>query len=262
MIPELLKTILSTSRPYQSYEDEVFIDWLVNYIKYEFGYDCKGIYSFGGSELAIVVTIGDVEKTPILFSCHTDTAAKHEGIQEIEFDAEKMIISLKNGKPYQCLGADDGAGIFLMLEMIKNGVNGTYLFHRGEECGFGSMLLAKQYPSLLTPYRYAIAFDREATYSVITHQLFFGRCCSDEFGIDLAKRLSKSGYEFCLDTSGVYTDVANYAHIIPECANISVGYYFQHTNKEYLDLKFLLALRDVVILNETWENLPIFRLES
>ena len=34
-----------------------------------------------------------------------------------------------------CLGADDGAGIYIMLRMIETKKPGLYVFHRGEERG-------------------------------------------------------------------------------------------------------------------------------
>ena len=35
------------------------------------------------------------------------------------------------------------------------------------------------------------------------------------------------------DTGGSFTDTANYTDIIPECTNLSCGYYNAHTQSEY-----------------------------
>jgi hypothetical protein len=48
------------------------------------------------------------------------------------------------------------------------------------------------------------------------------------------------------DSTGSYTDSNEYAPIVSECTNISVGYFNQHTKNEVQDLDYaddlLLAL--------------------
>jgi hypothetical protein len=104
-----------------------------------------------------------------------------------------------------------------------------------------------------------VAFDRRGTWSVITHQ-FGGRCCSDEFGEALAAQLNMHNDDFMYvtDDGGVFTDTANYTEIIPECTNLSVGYYDEHTDRERLDLAHLFALRDA-LLKVNWGALPVKR---
>jgi hypothetical protein len=60
------------------------------------------------------------------------------------------------------------------------------------------------------------------------------------------------------DPSGSYTDSNEYAHIIPECTNLSVGYYSQHTAKETQDLNYVAQLRDALI-SADWSKLVISR---
>ena len=129
-----------------------------------------------------------------------------------------------------------------MIEMIKAGKEGLYIFHRGEEIGgVGSRFIRDETPEVLTGIDYAIGLDRKGNNSVITHQ--WGRCCSDEFGKMLASQLN--GY--VLDTTGVFTDTANYIDIVSECTNLSVGYYNEHTSKESLDFSHLESLKDQLI---------------
>jgi hypothetical protein len=47
---------------------------------------------------------------------------------------------------------------------------------------------------------------------------------------------------FWLDDQGLFTDSLEYAHLIPECTNISVGYDRQHTNRESQDFPYALAV--------------------
>ena len=35
----------------------------------------------------------------------------------------------------ECLGGDDGTGVWLMTKLIEAGVPGRYIFHRAEEVG-------------------------------------------------------------------------------------------------------------------------------
>ncbi len=85
------------------------------------------------------------------------------------------------------------------------------------------------------------------------------RCCSDEFGTALCKEYNKTGLvEFSLDPTGIYTDSASFIDDIPECTNISVGYFHEHTGDEYQNLTFLENLCKASI-SVNWEGLPTVR---
>jgi len=103
-------------------------------------------------------------------------------------------------------------------------------------------------PEKLVGVRAAIALDRKGYRSVITHQ--GSRCCSDTFAHSLADGLSLG---MGLDDTGLFTDTANYTHLIPECTNLSVGYERQHTAKESLDVAFLCRLLDSLLHLDTTE---------
>lgn len=197
----------------------------------------------GQDILAYYKVIGNA---PVMWSCHVDTVHSTDGQVKVQYDPVMMLAST-DGKDQ--LGADDGAGVWLMLEMIAAGVPGTYVFHRGEECGgLGSIAMADQHLQWLSQFKYAIAFDRRGNHSVITHQ-GRGRCCSDKFATEFGERLNLANPSLKLanDDGGIFTDTANYVDIIPECTNISVGYQKEHTFKETLDVAFLLELRDGLI---------------
>jgi len=194
----------------------------------------------------LIKRIGDV---PVLWSCHTDTVHRSGGKQPVEMAGG--VLALQFAKGSNCLGADDTAGVWLMAEMIRNNVPGLYVFHRGEEHGgIGSQFIAKKTPDLLKGIKFAIALDRKGTRDVITHQ--FRRCASDAFGDSLAGALNdRSGFEYERDSSGIFTDTANYTEIVPECTNISVGYYSQHSSKETQDGEHALALADMLCTLDT-----------
>lgn len=196
-------------------------------------------------------------KTNILWSCHIDTM--HHKTPELitqEVFVDEFGTAFVDSTS-DCLGADDGAGVFLLLEMINANVEGTYIFHRGEEKGcWGSSQVAELHADYLKQFTHAIAFDRRGNTSIITHQRG-DRCASDNLGKALMK-LFGNGYE--LDPTGVYTDTAEYTHLIGECLNISIGYQSEHTSSEILDTNHVLNLRDTIIAYD-WsrQSLPTER---
>jgi hypothetical protein len=60
------------------------------------------------------------------------------------------------------------------------------------------------------------------------------------------------------DNTGVYTDTAEFTDIIPECTNISCGYYFEHTAKEELDMVHFEQLAAAIVQID-WDSLPTER---
>ncbi|WP_319413869.1 hypothetical protein [uncultured Cohaesibacter sp.] len=142
-----------------------------------------------------------------------------------------------------------------MVQMIKAGKEGLYIFHRGEECGcLGSGWLAANTPEVLKDIDIAIAFDRFGTKHVITHQAH-GRCCSDDFAFALARQL---GNEYHPDDTGVYTDTNEYISLVSECTNIAVGYYNQHSDLETQNIPHLSKLLPALLaLDPT--ALPVVR---
>jgi hypothetical protein len=192
--------------------------------------------------------IGD---TKTAFTSHLDTACKEQ--VNVKHIFEGNIIKTDGTS---ILGADDKAGVTILLYMIEKNVPGLYCFFIGEEVGcIGSGLAAKD--AYWKNYNRMISFDRRGTTSVITHQSS-KRCCSDLFAQELAKQLNRSGLEMELDNTGVYTDSAEFVEVISECTNISVGYYSEHTKSERQDIKHLEQLCRAIV-GVDWENLPTKR---
>jgi hypothetical protein len=197
------------------------------------------------------LTIGEDFTT--MFTCHLDTAS---GIQKrvVHVQDDKYIKTDGN----TILGADDKAGMVVLLYMIEKKVPGLYYFFVGEEVGcIGSSKLASSFDWLNITK--VISFDRRGTNSVITEQ-FCGKCCSDEFAIALASKLNATGFglELSPDDTGVLTDSAQFVDLVNECTNISVGYYYEHTTKEIQDIDYLTRLCQACV-KINWELLPIFR---
>ena len=191
-----------------------------------------------------------------LFTAHSDTVHHSRGAQSPRYDAAKGMLYASD----DVLGADDGAGVAILCEMMERGVPGYYIVFRGEECGgIGSSWLADNMPELLGAFKRAVAFDRAGYHDVITHQ-GGAQCCSDEFADALGTALSSvhDDLMFVPCANGVYTDTKEFIGLIPECTNVSVGYKSQHTSNEQQDIGFLFKLADVCCTID-WEALPTKR---
>ena len=202
--------------------------------------------------------IGDPDT---LFCAHIDTVDSQSPGKNLDithvFEGDMIKTDGKT-----ILGADDKAGVCIMLYMIEKNIPGFYLFTVGEEKGcVGSAKLSQALQTKMDDkykkIKKIVAFDRSNYYSVITHQTQ-QRCCSDEFGQALADELTKAGLRYELDTTGGYCDSAEFADIIPECTNISVGYFDQHAKIERQNIVFLEKLAEAACKVD-WASLPVVR---
>jgi len=154
------------------------------------------------------------------------------------------------------LSADDKAGMAIMLYMIYKRVPGVYYFFQGEESGMlGAQEILMKDEDFFKNYERMISFDRRATYSVITHQMG-QRCCSEIFANALSNELNNFGLRYRPDPTGIFTDSATFMDTIPECTNLSVGYYKEHSVNETQDMAHLKKLANVACLIK-WDKLPI-----
>lgn len=272
-VDQTLIEILSWKRRHDTRAENKFLTWLRAEIKRRGG--TPRVHAAGN--VSATIAPPDGKATDVLFSCHVDTQHKMPTVavgaeatgeeallkpQQIMYDGNlgHLFLSPKDKGWAACLGADDGAGVWIMLEMIKAKVPGTYLFHRGEECGFiGASAMVQKERDFLEQFAIAVAFDRPGTTEVITTQ-GGDRCCSAKFAGELAKRLNDTGVGLSMVTSdhGGVTDTNRYRHIIPECCNVAAGYRQQHHQGEWLDYGFLVKMRDAVLKVE-WKTLPVDR---
>ena len=227
---EQIAEMLTYCRPAYSKTDEAFINTFIKPV---------GITSDKAGNL--VKVIGD--NPTVMWSCHTDTVHNKSGYQAVDFKGQ-YIIRKDQFEKKACLGADDTAGVWLMLEMIRAKKEGMYIFHRAEEIGGqGSSHIEHNTPELLDGIKYAIALDRKGTRDIITHQ-GMQRCCSNEFASSLADAI---GMKYKPDDSGSFTDTDNYTDLVGECTNLSIGYEHAHTSRETLDVGFLMRLSQRLI---------------
>lgn len=199
----------------------------------------------------------------VLFVAHIDTVhiSNDLNIKQPLLLADK-ILSLDldkvnaNNKP-SCLGADDGAGIAILLYLLSKDVKGTYIFTRGEEVGgLGADFYSSQPETraVLQNAKIAIEIDRRGVDEIIYSQ-GVGDCASEDFTQALCDELRMGHIP---SFKGSYTDVATFANFVPECVNIAAGYYNAHTDKEYVDLNYLDTLAER-LAQVDWQRLPIKR---
>jgi hypothetical protein len=191
------------------------------------------------------------EHNGVMFSSHLDTACQTTQKVNHLF----MVDGRVRTDGSTILGADCKTGVAMMLAMIKGEVPGHYVFHAGEECGgIGSHARAKSHADWYRDnIKQCIALDRKGYGSVITHQ--GGReTCSQEYAKGI---ITAFGYG-APDNGGTFTDSKSYAHLIPECTNLSVGYWAQHSMQEWQSIPYahqLLAL----LLTTDFARLPVAR---
>lgn len=188
------------------------------------------------------------KKPSIAFMAHHDTVHKFSGKQIVTDTGNFYSVQ---GAISNCLGADCTTGVYIILKMIEAKVPGVYVVHAAEEVGcIGSSGLVAGNPDWIKHVRFAISFDRMGYSSVITHQMG-RRTCSDAFADSLCDIL---GMAYKKDKGGVYTDSNEYRKVIPECTNISVGYFSQHTKAERQD-KFFVGRLVETLINADWSKL-------
>lgn len=236
LIAELL-AMLTYCRPYGSPAETLFIARYVSCL--------PGAYKDVHDNWH--VTIGTSPR--ILWSAHTDTVHRDDGRQTVHYDPSTGVaqLSRRSRRSSSCLGADCTAGVFMLRNMILRNVPGHYVFHYGEEVGgIGSQAIAEHCADWLKTFDCAIAFDRRGTDSIIV-EMSYGQTASATFAQSLAAELNKGGaFTFAADYTGTYTDTAEYAGLVSECSNVSVGYRHEHTRGETLNVWHVLRLLDAI----------------
>lgn len=226
----------------------------------------------------IIIETPEGEYSDNMFTCHLDTVSNSYGSKDTSVKHKIDGDFIKTDSNTN-LGADDKAGMVIMLNMISENIPGLYYFFIGEEVGgIGASSVAEHYDNAVKNKTFpkinrCISFDR-GKYDCVTTVQSRNRCCSDEFAHKLSKELNfynlllsevttledyKWHKEFYKpNDDGGRTDSYRFIDLIPECTNISVGYFSEHTVYERQDIKFLELLSQTV-LRIDWNSLPIIK---
>jgi len=197
----------------------------------------------------------------VLFCAHADTVTSGT------FNYSRVT---RKGGLWSCkgsnIGADDKAGMAIILTMIMAGVPGHYCIFDGEEVGcVGSEAFTMGNPDLLAGITHAIAFDRAGKHDVITHQ-GFGMTCSVECAEAISTLLNDgTGFIYSPCDTGVLTDTLTLSKSYPamECTNLSVGYEGAHSQSEVQDVGHMSNLcARCVAIGDGWSTLPVVKHEE
>lgn len=180
---------------------------------------------------------GDI---PIALVAHMDTVFNIPN--EIFYDRDKNVAWSPDG-----MGADDRVGIFLILQILKEGLRPHVIFTADEEKGcVGASILAGQ-KCPFRDLRYIIQLDRRGTNDCV-----FYDCDNKEF----TTYVESFGFSEAL---GTFTDISN---ICPKWkvagVNLSVGYKDEHTKQERLYITPMFATLNKVKKMLTETNIPKF----
>ena len=190
-----------------------------------------------------------IGKPSVIYTAHYDTA----GDSNVSLISKEYMPHIVSNSNAGILGADDKAGATVLSFMIEHQVPGLYLFFGDEESGASqSRDWAKsdfytRYNLPIGSIKAAIAFDRKGYSDVIQTQRN-KRCCSMEYAETLSTMLSMGGFHY-RPADGLFTDTANMVYKIPECTNLSIGYFNQHTPSETQDVLFLHKMVNFILNN-------------
>lgn len=183
-----------------------------------------------------IIAFGDI---PIALVAHMDTVFKQPA-SEIFYDTRKNVIWSPTG-----LGADDRAGVFAMVQIIKSGLRPHIILTTDEEIGgIGATMLGKE-ECPFKDLRYLIELDRRGEDDCV-----FYDCANEEF-IDYVETF---GFK---ESFGSFSDISM---IAPEwevaAVNLSIGYRDEHTTSEVLFVSHMFNTIDKVkkMLSEDMEK--------
>ena len=173
--------------------------------------------------------VGDI---PIMLIAHLDIAhTKPPTLTYMFHDQEKGVIWSPQG-----LGADDRAGVYAIITLIKKGYRPSVVFTCGEEVGgVGATAIIKAFKAPVTNINCIIELDRQGYDDCV-----FYNCAN----VDYQAYIEKFDFKVA---NGTFTDIS----IICPCwgiagTNLSIGYLFEHTEQEFLVLNWLQRTIDKV----------------
>jgi hypothetical protein len=157
---------------------------------------------------------------PVLLVAHLDT---------VHYEPPSIICYSKDGRYMmspQGIGGDDRAGVYMILQILKQ-VNCHVLFCEDEESGgHGAKAFTKS--GIKISVNYIIELDRKGDNDAV----YYG-CDNMSF------REFIHGFEF-QEAVGSFSDISILApHLKTAAVNLSTGYYNAHRNHEFIDTQVM-----------------------
>lgn len=169
-----------------------------------------------------VAAVGDI---PVALVAHLDTVFDKPPV-DIFYDRVKNVMWSPDG-----LGADDRAGVYAIVQLIKKGLRPTIIFTTDEEKGaLGAEALIMDHPTAITDLKYIVQLDRRGNSDCV-----FYNCNNLEF-------------EDFIEEYGFVTTYGSFSDISVICpawgiagVNLSIGYVDEHSYSELLYVGSMLA---------------------
>ncbi|MDD3123211.1 MAG: hypothetical protein PHC62_06860 [Candidatus Izemoplasmatales bacterium] len=156
---------------------------------------------------------------PVTLIAHLDTVHKRSNQGCLYHDSKKNVVWSPNG-----LGADDRAGVYAIMEIVKKGYRPHIIFTHDEEIGgVGARELSKY--NLPFETNFMIELDRRGYREAVFYQ-----CGNKSFQKKILSYGFRLGYGSFSDISIISPayDIAS--------VNLGIGYYNEHSTDEYLKI--------------------------
>lgn len=193
-----------------------------------------------------IMAIGDI---PVALVAHLDTVF-HNSPEDIFYDRIKNVMWSPDG-----LGADDRAGVYSIVQILKQGLKPTVIFTTDEEKGgIGASALIKAFPTAPTDLKYIIELDRRGCMDCV-----FYECDNSKF----EDYVESFGF---VTAWGTFTDISIICPVWEVAGvNLSIGYESEHSHTERLYIGHMLVTIKKVIkmleatkdLKEKFEYIPM-----
>lgn len=193
------------------------------------------------TEKEFIYAVGDI---PVVLVAHLDTVFT-EPVKTIYFDSSKNVLWSPEG-----LGADDRAGVFAIIKIIRAGYKPHIIFTTDEEVGAkGAVALIEKVKEPFAEMKYIIQLDRRGTCDCVFYD------CDNK---DFVRYVEQFGF---IENFGTFSDISE---ICPAWGiagvNLSVGYIDEHSVAETLHVSpFLTTIERVINMLKDVNNAPAFK---
>lgn len=187
-----------------------------------------------------LIAVGDI---PVGLIAHLDTVFKFSP-KDIYYDRVKNVMWSPDG-----LGADDRAGVYAIMQIIKTGLRPTVILTTDEELGcVGANKLVTDHPITLADLKYIIQLDRRGSNDCV-----FYNCNNVKFD----EYVESFGF---ITNFGSFSDISSICPVWKVAGvNLSIGYYNEHSVSETLNIGQMYdTIKKVRKMLEDAENAEYF----
>ena len=177
---------------------------------------------------------------PVALVAHLDTVFKYP-VMDLYYDRTKNVLWSPDG-----LGTDDRAGVFCIIQLLKEGYRPWIILTTDEECGgLGARILIEEQQA--PPVNFLIELDRQGNNECVFYQ------CGN---VDFQNYITSFGFEKSI---GTFSDISILMPSWKLCGvNLSIGYYDEHTYTELFNLEAFWNTYDQLKELLQQESFPTF----